>query len=265
VQSLHDDDLKLLDRIHTSEEARKTVQYAREAGFSNVNLDLIYGVPRQTLTRWQNTLNEAIELGAEHLSLYPLRLEGDEPLYKAIERGELPPLDPDLSADQYEIAEDTLAEHGYLHYEISNWARGGRECQHNLVYWHNLPYLGIGVAAHSYIHGYRFANTRNLDNYIEALSQGIPLVREMIEKITPEMELAETIILGLRLNSGVAVDDIRARFGVDLMDAYSQEINDLTYLELLESSAEGISLTRKGRLLANEAFWRFLPESGKEE
>ncbi|MCD6567745.1 MAG: radical SAM family heme chaperone HemW [Dehalococcoidia bacterium] len=260
VQSLHDDELKLLGRIHTSVEAKNAMRCARRAGFSNLNLDLIYGLPGQTLSSWQNTLNEAIELGAEHLSLYALKLEGDEPLYEAIERGEVPPPDPDLSADQYELAEELLAAHSYQHYEISNWAREGRECRHNLVYWHNMPYLGIGVAAHSYLDGHRFANTRDLDRYLKALSHDVPLIREMSEEIGPKMKLAETVILGLRLNSGVRLDDIRARFSVDLRDRYHQEIDELTCLGLLENDAGGIRLTSRGRLLANEAFWRFLPE-----
>ena len=259
VQSLDDGELALLDRIHTASEAGDAVRLARNAGFTNLSLDLIYGLPGQTLSSWHRTLDELIGLSPEHISLYPLTLETDAPMRLAIQRAEVPPIDPDLTADQYELAQDTLAAHGYHHYEISNWAKGGYECRHNLVYWHNLPYLGIGIAAHSYIHGHRLANTTDLDSYLNAFSSNLPPAWELDEEIGPELQLSETVILGLRLSEGVCLEGIRSRFGIDLLKHYSQQVDETAALGLLEYSGQRIRLTRRGRLLGNEVFWRFLP------
>ena len=259
VQSLDDGELALLGRIHTALEARDAVQFARNAGFTNLSFDLIYGLPGQTISSWHRTLDELIGLSPEHISLYPLTLEDDAPMHLAIQRAEVPPIDPDLTADQYELAQDTLAAHGYHHYEISNWAKGGYECRHNLVYWHNLPYLGIGVAAHSYIHGHRLANTTDLDSYLNAFSSNLPPAWELDEEIGPELHLSETVILGLRLSEGIGLDDIKHRFGIDLLRHYEQQVGETAALGLLEYSGQRIRLTRRGRLLGNEVFWRFLP------
>jgi oxygen-independent coproporphyrinogen-3 oxidase len=259
VQSLNEGELTLLGRIHTGTEARDVVRLARDSGFMNLSLDLIYGLPGQTLLAWQNTLTEVIEMGPEHLSLYALSLEADTPMGRAMEEGYLPPVDPDLSADQYELAEDLLAAHGYHHYEISNWAKQGRECRHNLAYWKNLPYLGVGVAAHSYRDGHRLANTKSLDAYLAAFSGSVQPVLVMDEKIGPELQLAETVILGLRLGEGICVDNMGSRFGIDVLAYYGKQVEDLVGSGLLECFDRQIKLTRRGRLLGNEVFWRFLP------
>ena len=261
VQSLDDEELALLGRIHSSAEARDTLLFARNAGFANVSLDLIYGLPGQNIYSWKDTLDEVIKLAPEHLSLYPLSLENDVPISLAIERGEIPDIDPDRSADQYELAEDLLTVHGYGHYEISNWAKEGWECRHNMAYWKNLPYLGIGVAAHSCMDGHRFANTTDLDRYLDASLLNIEMPRGMDEEIWPELQLSETVILGLRLNTGVNLDDIQRRFGIDLLRLYGQQINELAISGLLECVDRYVRLTRRGRLLGNEVFWRFLPDS----
>ena len=260
VQSLRDSELALLGRIHSAAEAKEALQQARKSGFDNINLDLIYGLPGQSLSDWRGTLNVALAMAPEHLSLYALSLEAGTPLWQAIEDKHLPGIDPDLAADQYEVAEDVLATHGYQHYEISNWAKPGRECRHNLVYWRNLPYLGIGVAAHSCLDGHRLANTRNLDDYLSAFSRGVLLEKEMDEKIGPELQIAETVILGLRLSSGISMDGLSSRCGVDLQSHYRQPVGEMTDLGLLEYSGGNLRLTRRGRLLSNEVFWRFLPE-----
>jgi oxygen-independent coproporphyrinogen III oxidase len=260
VQSLDDGELALLGRIHTASEARDAVRFARNARFTNLSLDLIYGLPGQTLKSWHRTLGEVIDLNPEHISLYPLTLEDDSPMRMAIERGEVSPIDPDLTADQYELAQDTLEEHGYNHYEISNWAKEGYECRHNLVYWHNLPYLGVGVAAHSYVDGHRLANTTDLDSYLNAFSRNLSPAWALDEEIGPELQLSETVILGLRLSEGIGLDDIKRRFDIDLLRHYEQQVGETAALGLLEYSGQGVRLTRRGRLLGNEVFWRFLPE-----
>jgi oxygen-independent coproporphyrinogen-3 oxidase len=248
VQSLNDRELSLMGRIHCAAQAKEAFHQARDAGFSNINLDFIYGLPGQSLADWRDTLEGALALAPEHLSLYALTLEPRTPLWQAVEDKKVPAIDSDLAADQYELAEDMLAAHGFRHYEISNWAEPGRECRHNLVYWWNEPYRGIGVAAHSCLDGHRFANTSNLEKYLAA---ALP-PQDLDEVITPGLRLAETIILGLRLDAGIAAASVAGR--------HRQTVAEMTDLGLMESCGESLRLTRRGRLLSNEVFWRFLPD-----
>ncbi len=252
VQSLKDAELKLLGRIHRAAQAQEAFCLARKSGFDNVNLDLIYGLPGQSLSVWRESLDMALAMAPEHLSLYALTLEAGTPLWQAVAERQLPDIDPDIAADQYELAEDVLAAHGYRHYEISNWARPGFECRHNLAYWQDRPYLGFGVAAHSYRDGHRLANIASLDDYLSAFSHGALPEKALDEPISPELHLAETAILGLRLDAGISAAGIQ--------DRYRQPVREMTDLGLLEYSGGNLRLTRRGRLLSNEVFWRFLPE-----
>lgn len=259
IQSFNDTELVLMGRSHTGGEAWEAVRLARQAGLDNLNLDLIYGLPGQSLPDWQHTLDAAVQVGAEHLSAYGLSLEPETPLWRAIQEKQLPAIDPDLSADQYELTEEVLATQGYEHYEISNWARPGCECRHNLTYWRNQPYLGMGVAAHSFIKGHRLANTDNLDKYIAAFPDDPAAARAMDEEISPQLELAETAIMGLRLCDGINLDGIHIRFGVDLLEYYQQPVAEMVKAGLLERIGRQLRLTQRGRLLSNEVFWRLLP------
>jgi oxygen-independent coproporphyrinogen-3 oxidase len=242
------------------EQALQAVDDARRAGFDNLNIDLIYGLPGQGLENWRRNLEQAVSLKPEHISLYALSLEPDCPMALSIAEGRLPDLDADLAADMYEQAEDILSEAGYRHYEISNWARPGFECRHNLVYWHNQPYLGAGVAAHSLLDGHRLANTDDLDVYINTWATGQILPPVMDEVITPELRLAESVILGLRLEEGVAIAAVDLEFGTDILGIYRRPIEEMTEAGLLEQNNGRLKLTRRGRLLSNEVFWRLLPE-----
>ena len=262
VQSLDDGELALLGRLHSSAEARDAVRFARRAGFANLSLDIIYGLPGQTTGAWKKTLDGAVALAPEHLSLYALSLEDGVPLRSAIERGEVPAVYPDLAADQYELAEELLARNGYGHYEISNWARAGFECRHNLVYWRNTPYLGIGVVAHSYLEGRRQANSADLDDYLDTGSWNGSAPLQLDEEIGSELELSESAILGLRLTEGLDLNHVKRRFGVDLLTRFQGAVEDLTALGLLERAGGRLKLTGRGRLLGNEVFWRFLPAGG---
>jgi oxygen-independent coproporphyrinogen III oxidase len=260
VQSFRDSELETLGRIHTAAEAKEAARWARCAGFDNLNLDLIYGLPGQTISDWRFSMEEALALKPEHLSLYALTLEHETPLQALIDNGTLPIVNSDLAADQYELAEDLLAAHGYDHYEISNWAKPGYECRHNLVYWYNLPYLGVGVAAHSCLGGHRLANTSDLDKYLRDFTSQSPWKPEMDEVINPTLELAETVILGLRLGNGIDNKTINSRFGIDIMERFRPQIEEMTTAGLMERSDGHLRLTPRGRLLSNEVFWRFLPE-----
>jgi oxygen-independent coproporphyrinogen-3 oxidase len=258
MQSLDDAELKFLGRIHTAAEGKQAVEQAREAGFDNLSLDFIYGIPGRYKDDWQRMLDNITGFGASHLSLYALTLEENTALAMKVQRGEVQAPDADAAASEYEMACDVLQSKGYSQYEISNWAIPGAESRHNLVYWQRRPYLGLGVAAHSLLGTKRSANTSDIDLYLAALADN-RLPERTVEIINERLALAETLILGLRLNQGICVDDIEVRFGVDLYSLFATEIAELAALGLLENAGEWLKLTARGRLLGNEVFLRFLP------
>ncbi|MSQ33652.1 MAG: radical SAM family heme chaperone HemW [Dehalococcoidia bacterium] len=275
VQSLHDDELTWLGRRHSAEEARRAYRLGRSAGFDNINLDFILGLPGQPLARWRATLEGALELAPEHLSCYALTVEEETPLGKAVGLGRVSAPDSDAQADMYLLAEELLAKAGYEHYEVSNWAHPGRRCRHNLVYWRNGPYLGLGPGAHSHYRGWRFAVLKSPRQYIERLSnvEGTkgaettvwdphsisPLLSEA-EAVPLATDLADTMIMGLRLSEGVSLADFRRRSGRDLVQVYGAQVAELTAVGLVELTPDALRLTPRGRLLGNEAFVRFLPD-----
>lgn len=268
VQSFDDAELRLLGRIHSADDARRAVAWSRDAGYANLSLDLMFGLPGQSLERWRRSLDEAIALDPEHLSLYALTVEECTPLAHTIEAGVLPPVDDDLAADMYEWAEDALDAAGYRQYEISNWAwlsprDGDAEalpalaCHHNAVYWRNEPYLGLGSAAQSYDGRRRYANVESPVEYVRRVAEGVsPVAHE--EALGREATMGETVMLGLRLVAGVDAAAFRRRFGVTLREAYPREIDEFVEAGLLVEDAAGIRLTRRGRLLGNRVFAAFL-------
>ncbi len=284
VQSADAGELRLLGRIHTWEEATRTVAAARQAGFDNLNLDLIFGLPGQTLTQWQHTLEATLVLAPEHLSLYALTLEPGTPLAEAVTRGAVPEPDPDLAADLYEWSSDRLHRAGFWQYEISNWARGAAPApeiwalppagcteaigpwisRHNLHYWRNGAWLGLGVAAHSYLERRRWSNLTDPAAYIAAVNAGETPAAEA-ETISPALELGETMMLGLRLAEGVTDAAFRVRFGLGLAEAYGAAIETYQRYGLLSWDGARVRLTARGRLLGNQVFGAFLPESDGEE
>ncbi len=271
VQSFDDGELRLLGRIHDVATAETAFRAAREAGFESVNLDLIFGLPGQALSGWQQSLEKAVELSPEHLSLYALTLEEGTPLARRVAKGECAEPDDDEQAEMYAWSSGRLAVAGYEQYEISNWARSGHRCRHNLTYWRCEPYLGLGAGAHSYLSEWRFANVKSPRRYVSAIervgayavdSMGgpakLPQV-ESAERLDAATALADAIILGLRLNDGVSLAAVGRRFGVDVGERYRGEIAYLTDVGLLEAVDGRTRLTARGRLLGNEVFQRFLP------
>jgi oxygen-independent coproporphyrinogen-3 oxidase len=277
VQSFDDVVLRCLNRGHTVADALETYCLARRAGFDNINLDFIYGLPLQTLDDWRATLERALALAPEHLSLYALKVEEGTGLAFQIARGKYPMPGDDLAAEMYMLAEEMLDAAGYVHYEISNWGRGGMgqeelrdrnlnfqfpiphsACLHNLTYWRNEPYLGFGAGAHSYFDCARYWNVLSPLEYIRRSERGESVVagRELISR---ELETAETMILGLRLNEGIAFDAFAERFGIDAREKYAEVLRELHDLALIQMSPFGVRLTPRGWLLSNEVFWRFLP------
>ncbi len=276
VQSFRDEELAVLDRIHSTVEAEEAYRWAREAGIQRINLDLIYGLPQQSMERWQASLERAIELGPDHMSLYALTVEEGTKLAYDIDHGRVPEPDGDAQAAMYEWSQERMASAGYRQYEISNWARPGQECRHNLVYWRNGDWLGLGAGAHSHLGGFRFADVYSPRRYVQLVREtagaGLPdapdvaaLLKSMrqvtyVEQQTPELAMADTVILALRLNEGLGAAEFRARFGRDLEEVYGATLAEMDSLGLIERGNGRIRLTPRGRLLANEVFVRFLPD-----
>lgn len=295
VQSANAEELHMLERTHSFPDVINAVKWARQADFDNLNLDLIYALPEQTLQTWQTTVERVVALHPEHLSLYALTLEHGTPFGRWASRGLLPLPDPDLAADMYEWAAAFLTEQGYVQYEISNWAvdKGDHRpltvdrdipstvhrppsgsCRHNLQYWRNLDYLGLGAGAHGYAAGIRYSNVLRIKTYIERLSLSpipnsqstnfpYPLTPATVNhhKNTPREDMQETMMTGLRLTGeGVSANVFQTRFGVALTDAFGKEINELLGLGLLEWAGESLRLSERGRLLGNQVFMRFVGE-----
>ena len=283
VQSMDNGLLAMLGRRHDAAEAVTALESCRRAGFDNVNLDLMYGLPGQSLEQWQDTVERILAQLPEHISMYSLTLEEGTPLKRWVEQGRLPEPDPDLAADMYDLARSVLGDAGYQHYEISNWSRAGRESEHNLAYWRNLQWLGVGPGAHSSLRtagsvgGCRFWTVRSPREYARRAAEwvgsasrwelataagieGVPTV-DGLEVIDEATAAAETMFLGLRLLDGMDVGEASARVGIDLMARYAQELRELTEDGLLVWEEGGrLRLAEGAYLVANQVFTRFLVE-----
>ena len=267
--------LRMLDREHSVAQIGEAVLAARKAGFTNISLDLMYGLPTQTLEQWRQSLASAVALQPEHLSLYGLTIDDGTAFKKRVEKGLLPVPDDDLAADMYELAETMLAGAGFRQYEISNWARLQKECHfvggedlsrqmllpshHNLTYWLNEPYLGFGPGAHSWFGGRRFWNINAPQTYIEQLARG-ESIENGAETIGTALEQAETVMLALRLNEGISRSKFTQRFHASLDEMYGPVLEQSAAWGLLEDDGERVRLTPRGRLLSNEVFQRLLPD-----
>jgi oxygen-independent coproporphyrinogen III oxidase len=269
MQSASPTDLSLLGRIHNHEDVINAVKWARQAGFLQINLDLIFGLPFQTMDRWQQTIDLTVGLNPEHLSLYALTVEKETSLYRWVNRGLVEQPDDDLAADMYEWASDRLASIGFQQYEISNWARTSANgtlftCKHNLQYWHNLPYLGFGAGAHGYAGGYRLANVPGVIEYVNKIHENHELsfpnspATSQSTKINSRIEIEETMMVGLRLTEeGVSKQEFKSRFGVPVEHIFGKEIKYLEKAGLLENH-DRLRLTKRGRLLGNQVFMQFI-------
>jgi oxygen-independent coproporphyrinogen-3 oxidase len=276
VQSAHNDELTLLGRIHDRIDVIQSVRWGRGTGFEDISLDLLYGIPGQTLRKWRESLDFAINLHPDHLSLYALTLENDVPMQRWIKEGALPAQDEDLMADMYELASNRLTEAGFAQYEISNWAARDpstgrlKTCQHNLQYWHNQPYLGLGAGAHGFAGNVRTENVHAVMDYInrcqhlEAGKFPIGPAIDNVLQIDRRLEMQETMMVGLRLTSeGVARKHFKQRFGCDMEEVFGDEIASLLGQGLLEYAGDGresLRLTSRGRFLGNLVFMQFVGE-----
>jgi len=292
VQSANTQELRMLERVHSFFDVIEAVSNSRKAGFENLNLDLIYGLPEQTLPTWQTTVQRILNLHPEHISAYALTLEHGTPFGRWASKGLLPLPDPDLAAEMYEWLSGTLEAHDYVQYEISNWAKNSQRskvdsqpltfdlppstptlaCRHNLQYWRGLPYLAFGAGAHGYANGHRYSNVLRIKTYIERLANPSSLIPFPLSPATVnhhkqsrQDDMSEFMMTGLRLTQeGVSEEEFQARYSQSMRDVYGKEIDELLKLELIEHfvGADGhppvLRITKRGRLLGNQVFLRFV-------
>jgi oxygen-independent coproporphyrinogen-3 oxidase len=257
VQSFDDAELKMIDRVHNADEAREAVFMARDAGFNNISIDLIAGLPEQQMTTWQRNLQEAFALGTEHLSVYLLELYKDAPLLHRIERGELQAIDEELTVAMYYELVDEATRRGYEHYELSNWAKPSFASRHNLKYWTGDLYWAFGVSAAGYDGASRWSNTRNIHEYLQRVENGDSPISERAA-LSDDDKQSEAIFLKLRLQDGVNLPAHQAQFGVDVRARYADELGRLHEAGLIELNDERLKISRAGQVLANEVFAAFV-------
>jgi oxygen-independent coproporphyrinogen III oxidase len=257
VQAFQPALLQRLGRLHTREDIYASFALARKQGFANINLDLMSGLPGQTLKQWRDTLAEAIGLNPEHIAAYSLKVEEGTPFYQLHQQGRLQLPDEDTDVAMIQTTKEMLVKAGYQHYEISNYAKPGYQSRHNLRYWHNESYIGVGAAAYSYWQGIRRGNVPDVERYITAVNNGDSTVAER-ESLDTEQAMLETMMLGLRLIKGVDRSMFTKNFGKDPLLIYKDAIERMVRLDLLEIADRYIRLTEKGLLLGNEVFAEFI-------
>ncbi len=265
AQSFDRRDLAILERLHDPDRIAESVHAARATGFDNLNLDLIYAVPGQTLGRWRDTLRRAIDLGTEHLSCYALMYEPGTSLTRLRSQGRITPCDEDLECEMFELTIDELTAAGFEHYEISNFARPGRQCRANLIYWENREYLGIGPSAVSFLDGVRRKNVADVRKYVELLPSDPAAVVVEQERLSPLAHACETAVQSLRLTRGIDVESFQHRTGFGAHILFEEPIRRFSALGLIEADGSAIRLTRRGLLVANRVMGEFLlDDSGTE-
>lgn len=258
AQTFDDHELARLGRSHTADETRNTFHQLRAAGFDNVSLDLIAGLPGQTMAGWQKNLDEVFRLRPEHVSFYLLEVHQGTPLAEHIRRGLQPRPDDDLAAEMYEVMLERAADLGYQHYEISNLCLPDYESRHNTKYWTGAPYYGFGCSAHSYDGEFRrWANERDITGYLELVEQGqSPVLTETL--LTQEERQSEAVFLGLRMMNGFSLNSYTDRFGADLRETHHDDLARFSEAGLIEYRGDLVRLTRAGALMSNEVFAAFV-------
>jgi oxygen-independent coproporphyrinogen-3 oxidase len=251
TQSFSETMLKKIGRTHTILDNYRAFDLAREAGFANINLDLMYGLPDQDETIWQDTLQQALQLAPEHFSIYELTIESGTPFAEFVGNGKLKLPSEKTILAMFDLAREVLAADSFRHYEISNYGRPGYECIHNVNYWENGNYIGLGAGAVSCYSGARIKNEERPERFIELLNNNQPPYSEA-EFLPLEARFRETIIMGLRLTEGVSIARLMERFGLTPQRYYGDLLNNLRGEGLLVEAANRLRLTRRGLVLANK-------------
>ena len=259
LQSTHNDELKNLGRIHSYEDFLDGFQKARNAGFKNINIDLMSGLPEQTLEKYETTLNRIIALNPEHISAYSLIVEEGTKFYEKYGTEEGMKKLPDEETDRlmYQRTKEILSQAGYQRYEISNYAKKGYESRHNISYWIGIDYIGFGLGSSSYFQKKRYHNEENMKYYLQKLSQN-ENVMNLDEELTLQDQMEEFMILGLRMIKGISKTEFEARFQKDVLSVYGGPIQKLLQLNLLEENGDYLCLTEQGIDVSNEIFTMFL-------
>ena len=262
VQSFDADELKRLERVHSVDEVYLTVERARQVGFDNLSLDLMFALPAQTVERWQDNLQKAIDLSPDHISAYNLTIEPDTLFHKQQSQGQLLMPPDDFQRELFEITIDTLTGAGYEHYEISNYAKPGKQSLHNLNYWVNGEYIGLGAGASSTFKGNRFKNTNLPARYIAQINDTQTAVAS---RETPDrrQRMGEAVMLGLRLKQGLNFSIFERQFGISFCDAFADTIKKLKEMGLIEIRSGRAALTREGLFLADSVIVEFITEPEK--
>ena len=257
VQSFDKAELKLLDRAHGPEEIHSTVDRARKAGFDNLSLDLMFAVPNQSLSSWESNLNKALEKNPEHLSTYNLTIEQGTAFSKLQSNGKLIMPDDDHQLELYKKTIERLTKKGFHHYEISNFARRGKECKHNITYWENKNTLGLGAGASSYMNGTRFKNINLPAHYIRQVKEK-KIAVEHSETLEPRQAMGETIMLGLRLLQGISIHQFEKRFQISFINLFRNIISALKEKELVIIEKDYLRLSQKGLFWADSVILEFI-------
>jgi oxygen-independent coproporphyrinogen-3 oxidase len=256
AQSFNADELGFLGRLHSVDDIFRAVEAAKQAGFKNIGVDLIFAIPRSTLKSWKHSLRSAIELNVQHISAYALTYEEETPLKRMVATGEVKKVDEETDRAMYETAIDMLEHAGFKQYEISNFARAGFECKHNLNYWLNNPYIGVGPAAGSYWQNKRTLNVADIEKYIEAIEQGADATAE--SEIPNKIQIAcETAVLNLRRRCGIDLKEFKSRSGFDAMELFAEPIGKYRELGLIEMTEGRLFLTRTALPIADSILCDF--------
>lgn len=257
VQAWQDKILKSLGRVHTIDDFVRNMAQAKDVGFKNINADIMFALPNQTISDWEETVEKVIKLEPTHISAYSLIIEDGTLFGKMYDEGNLKPCDEVLDRKMYELAKEMLRDKGYHQYEISNFAKTGFECYHNKVYWKCDEYIGYGLGSHSYFNGERFNNTYDMDKYIRAKGN-FSTIKESVEKLDEKDMYAEFMFMGLRMTEGIEKKRFFEKFKKSVYDIYGNEIKYLKDVNLIEETDSNIRLTDKGVDVSNTVFEKFI-------
>lgn len=258
VQAFQNDLLASIGRIHTESDVYHSIDNALKVGFNNLSIDLMLGLPKQTLSMLKESLSKALNLGLPHFSVYSLKVEENTYFFKLYEENKLPLPSEDTELEMYLSTIEEMQKHGYNQYEISNFSKKGNESKHNINYWKNKGYYGIGAGAHGYIDNQRYENVKGVKPYIEKIEKNndLPIIDKFT--VTLEEQMQDTMMLGLRMLEGVSFSEFKARFSVDMEQVYAKEIDKLLKAELIVREKGGIRLSSKGLIYGNEVFAEFI-------
>lgn len=257
LQAYQNNLLKYLGRQHSSEDFISSIELSKKAGFKNINADVIFGIPGQTMEDWKETLKALVDLGITHISAYSLKIEEGTKFGVMLESGKLIEMEDELDREMYHYTIDYLKQNGLNQYELSNFSKEGYECKHNLTYWKCVDYLGIGAGAHSFLQDIRFYNENSIEGYIKYLEKGEKPVEERY-KVDFYDKVSEYMFLGLRLNKGVNGTEFQDLFNQDMFVKYADSFQELEKNKLIEIDGEIVKLTSLGLDLANQVFIKFV-------